>query len=351
MNDQHQVALSIAGISVRYRRNTVLDGLSLDIADNEIMCLLGKSGSGKTTVLKTVAGLLPLDKGVISLRDIIIASASDSIPPDKRNIGIIFQDFALFPHMNVLANVCFGIKRTDRQPEAQARSLLKLVNMDTYATTYPHELSGGQQQRVAIARALASDPDLLLLDEPFSNVDYHLRRCLMTDIRHILKQRGIAAILVTHDTEEAFTFADTLAFIERGRVMQKGSAASLYHNPVSIALADTMGATNWLDAVVVADDRTFVKGLGEIIATATHRFVSGERVRQCIRPDQLIFKVSSSGEGRLVDEVFAGNHRLYTIAVGDLTLLIKQLPDEAATFGVAVTVSVKPHRLLLFDQR
>ena len=351
MNGMHyQSTLVIDAISVQYQHKPILDGLSLTVARDEIMGLLGKSGGGKTTLLKALSGLLPLKQGTILLDGKSVASKHDALPPNKRQIGVIFQDFALFPHMNVLDNVCFGMKRDKQDGDEGAHVLLTTVNMQDYLSAYPHELSGGQQQRVAIARALAAKPKLLLLDEPFSNVDYHLRRQLMIDIRSILKQTGIAAILVTHDTEEAFTFADKLAFMEDGKIVQTGTADDLYHYPVSMALANAMGASNWLDAVVTDSLSTLVAGLGKIMATEPHRFAHGSSVRQCIRPDKLMFQLDLAGKGNIIDRVFAGNSYLYTVAVDDLNLLIQQPPDESFKIGAQVTISVKAHQLLLFNQ-
>lgn len=173
MNETTKMALNVDEISIQYDTKKVLDKLSLQVSDNEIMCLLGQSGSGKTTVLKAIAGILPLTHGSISLDGQLVSSTNALVSPDKRGMGIIFQDYALFPHMSVLDNICFGMKADKQQAKTTAETLLELVKMQGYGSAYPHELSGGQQQRVAIARALAIQPKLLLLDEPFSNVDYH----------------------------------------------------------------------------------------------------------------------------------------------------------------------------------
>jgi len=345
------MALTVDEISVQYETKKVLDELSLQVLDNEIMCLLGQSGSGKTTVLKAIAGILPLEHGVISLDGHIISSTESSVTPEKRGMGIIFQDYALFPHMSVLDNICFGIKADKQQAQQTAETLLELVKMQGYGSAYPHELSGGQQQRVAIARALAIQPKLLLLDEPFSNVDYHLRQQLMADIRHILKQREVSAIFVTHSKEEAFAFADKLAFMEEGKIVQTGSAESLYYQPKSTALAESMGKGNWLDVVVVDQHCTRSEDLGEIISTQAHGFDLGTKVKQFIRPNQISLEADDAGIGKVVDQIFTGDTRLHTVSIGELTLIVNQSSTKHLAVDARVAVTVSAHPAILFESQ
>jgi len=349
MNETINVALNVDEISIQYDTKKVLDKLSLQVSDNEIMCLLGQSGSGKTTVLKAIAGILPLEHGSISLDGQLISSTEALVSPDKRGMGIIFQDYALFPHMSVLDNICFGIKGDKKQAKDTAETLLKLVKMQGYDNAYPHELSGGQQQRVAIARALAIQPKLLLLDEPFSNVDYHLRQQLMADIRHILKQRKVSAIFVTHSKEEAFAFADKLAFMEEGKIVQTGRAESLYYQPQSTALAESMGKGNWLDVVVVDQHCTRAVDLGDIISTQAHDFETGQQLKQFIRPNQISLEVDEAGQGTITDQVFTGDTRLHTVAIGESTLIVNQSSTKMLAVGSQVSVAVSAHPAILFE--
>jgi len=349
MNESKQVALNVDEISVQYDTKKVLDKLSLQVSDNEIMCLLGQSGSGKTTVLKAIAGILPLNHGSISLDGQLISSTEALVSADKRGMGIIFQDYALFPHMSVLDNICFGMKTDKQQAQTTAKSLLELVKMQGYGSVYPHELSGGQQQRVAIARALAIQPKLLLLDEPFSNVDYHLRQQLMTDIRHILKQRKVSAIFVTHSKEEAFAFADKLAFMEEGKIVQTGSAESLYYQPKSTALAESMGKGNWLDVEVVDQHCTRSTDLGDIISTQAHGFEIGQQLKQFIRPNQISLEADTSGQGTITDQIFTGDTRLHTVAIGESTLMVNQSSSKKLTIDTQVAVTVSAHPAILFE--
>lgn len=203
--------LQVENVSCRYNGRNVLEQLSLSVADNEIVCLLGASGCGKTTLLKAIAGLLPLAEGEIRLGATLLDGPGVSVPPEARNIGMIFQDYALFPHLTVADNVGFGLTRLDRPArQQQVEEALTLVKLQGLGDRYPHQLSGGQQQRVAIARALVCKPKLMLLDEPFSNIDTQVRMKLILEIRTLLKQQGIGAIFVSHSKEEAFAFADRL---------------------------------------------------------------------------------------------------------------------------------------------
>jgi iron(III) transport system ATP-binding protein len=349
MNETTKMALNVDEISIQYDTKRVLDKLSLQVSDNEIMCLLGQSGSGKTTVLKAIAGILPLEHGSISLNGQLISSTKALVSPEKRGMGIIFQDYALFPHMSVLDNICFGIKGDKKQAQNTAETLLNLVKMQGYGNTYPHELSGGQQQRVAIARALAIQPKLLLLDEPFSNVDYHLRQQLMTDIRHILKQQNVSAIFVTHSKEEAFAFADKLAFMEEGKIVQTGSAESLYYQPQSTALAESMGKGNWLDVVVVDQHCTKSADLGEIISTKAHGFEVGQLLKQFIRPNQISLEADDAGQGTITDQIFTGETRLQTVAIGESTLMVNQSSTKKLAVDTQVAITVSAHPAILFE--
>lgn len=350
MNETEKYALEIDALSIQYGQKKVLNQLSLQILDNEILCLLGQSGSGKTTVLKAIAGLLPLQHGTISVAGEIISSVENVISPDKRNVGIIFQDYALFPHMTVADNICYGIKEDKQQAAHTVKSLLELVNMEGYDAAYPHELSGGQQQRVAIARALAIKPKLLLLDEPFSNVDHQLRQQLMADIRQILKQRGVAAVFVTHNKAEAFAFADKLAFMEAGSIVQIGTAESLYFQPHSAALAESMGEGNWLDVKIVDQYHALSKDLGEIKSTVPHSLEIGGKVRQFIRPNQLIITRDKQGQGKIINQTFNGDNQIYTVAIGESTLMVNQPLAQKIEVGGLVSITVLDHPAILFNK-
>ena len=222
--------------------HTVVDALSLSLKAGEIGCLLGASGCGKTTVLRAVAGFEPIRAGRIVLDGVVVATAESMLPPERRRIGMMFQDYALFPHLCVADNVAFGLAGTERRlRRRRVAEMLELVGLSERGADFPHELSGGQQQRVALARALAPQPALLLLDEPFSNLDIHTRERLAADLRSLLKASGTTALLVTHDQGEAFALADSIGVMDSGRILQWADAATLYGHPVDRHVAGFIG--------------------------------------------------------------------------------------------------------------
>lgn len=235
--------LSISQLTCGYHGQTILQDLSFTLEQNDIVCLLGASGCGKTTLLKAIAGILPITAGTIKLANQELSTT----PLEQRQIGLIFQDYALFPHLTVAENITFGLQKQSRQQQqAILAKMTALVRLQGLEQRYPHQLSGGQQQRVAIARALACEPKLLLLDEPFSNIDSQVRYQLIEEIRAILKQQNVPAIFVTHSKEEAFVFADKLALMDKGKIVQFGDALTLYQQPNSHFVAEFLGKVNYL---------------------------------------------------------------------------------------------------------
>ncbi len=218
---------------------SVVSDFSISLEQGHIGCLLGASGCGKTTVLRAIAGFEPLRAGSISLGDTVLSTINDQIEPEHRHVGMMFQDYALFPHLNTEKNIAFGLRRHTKSERAhRVEELLALVGLEGAAKRYPHELSGGQQQRVALARALAPAPDLLLLDEPFSNLDIDTRERLAFEVRDILKKTGHTALLVTHNQAEAFAIADRIGVMQQGVIAQWDTPYGLHHNPASAFVAD-----------------------------------------------------------------------------------------------------------------
>lgn len=235
--------LKLDRISLSYdsTRGTVpvVQDLSLCLEQGSIGCLLGASGCGKTTVLRAIAGFEPLRSGSIILGSELLSTPNYMVTPEKRQVGMMFQDYALFPHLNVVQNIGFGLRRWDKQRrQNRVDELLHLANLESSREKYPHELSGGQQQRVALARALAPEPSLLLLDEPFSNLDVDTRERLAFEVRDILKKTGHTAILVTHNQAEAFAIADRIGVMQDGRIAQWDTPYCLHHQPNSPFVAD-----------------------------------------------------------------------------------------------------------------
>ncbi len=226
--------------SYNKKEGVVINGVDLAIEKGKIVCVVGESGSGKTTLTRLVAGLETQDHGVIKLNDKIVASDKVFIPPEDRKIGMVFQDYALFPHLTVYKNVAYGIADS-QDKEVRVAEVLKLVGLEGYANRFPHQLSGGQQQRVALARALAPKPQLLILDEPFSNLDVALKLQLRNEIFDIIKRTNVTAIFVTHDTQDAVAISDEIVVLKKGKIIQQGSSEVLYKSPVDLYVASFFG--------------------------------------------------------------------------------------------------------------
>ena len=317
--------LEIDRLSCSHAGQPAVAGLGLTLAAGELGCLLGPSGCGKTTLLRTIAGLHAPDAGTLRLRGVDALP----LPPEKRGLGFVFQDLALFPHLTVADNVGFGLHRLDRRAR-QARSLdtLALLGLDGLAERYPHELSGGQQQRVALARSLAPRPDLLLLDEPFSSLDADLRGRLREDLRQLLRQLGIAALLVTHDQEEAFAFADRVGVMQAGRLLQWAPGFELYHRPATPFVASFVGEGKFLPARVLAGGR-LATSLGELQAGGDLAFAVGSAVRVLLRPDDLVPSDGGDGMDATVSAVaFRGAETLHTLQLEDGTTLSALFPSH-----------------------
>ncbi|WP_135457134.1 ABC transporter ATP-binding protein [Vibrio echinoideorum] len=339
-------ALSIKDLTCKYESQTILESLSLEVEHGEIVCLLGASGCGKTTLLKAIAGLLPLSSGVMSLNCQVIDDAANWLPPEQRNIGMIFQDYALFPHLTVNQNVAFGLRDMSEQDKAEkVQEMLELVHLDQFGDRYPHQLSGGQQQRVAIARSLAYKPDLLLLDEPFSNIDTQVRHELISQIRKIFKKQGVTAIFVTHSREEAFAFADKMAVMNHGVIEQYGSASELYFHPSSKFVADFLGGGSYLNARRISDIE-FETSLGSIEAKAQTEIEVGAQCALLLRPQHIVATHDVDSNLSVLEQQFMGDHCRYVIEANGQKLLATS--SEALEVGMPVTVKVDTKGVLAF---
>jgi iron(III) transport system ATP-binding protein len=284
--------------------------LSLTLERGEILALLGPSGCGKTTTLRLIAGFELPDAGCVEIRGDKVAGAGVAVPPEARGVGMVFQDYALFPHLSVSANVAFGLPDLERATrERRVRDILDLVGLAALGERFPHELSGGQQQRVALARALAPAPTLMLLDEPFSSLDADLRAVMREEIAQILRTTGTAAVFVTHDQEEAFTLADRVGVLNAGRLEQLDVPYEIYHHPASRFVAEFVGAADFLRGFVT--EAGIVTEIGTIPNPGGHPV--GIPVDVMIRPDDIDFIPHPEGEVAVVSRRFQGAEHLYRL--------------------------------------
>lgn len=326
-------ALELEALTLSYRSGSatqrVVQDLSIKVNRGEIISLLGPSGCGKTTVLRAIAGFQPVQSGRIVLMQREVSSPTVHVPPERRKIGMVFQDYALFPHLDVAGNVGFGLHAmTAAERQHRVAELLHLVGMAELALRSPHELSGGQQQRVALARALAPRPELLLMDEPFSNLDVELRERLAIEVRDLLKETGTTAIIVTHDQHEAFAVADRIAVLAEGHLQQWGTAMDLYHRPVNRFVADFIGEGVMISGVVDAQGY-LINVLGKFPCELSDvALKAGDRAEMLVRPDDIQHDDDSPLKARVVSKAFRGAQFLYTLALPAGQHLVSLVPSH-----------------------
>ena len=301
--------LALEGVSKRFAGGPAVERLTLGVARGEILGLVGPSGCGKTTTLRLIAGFETPDEGEVRIGGRTVAGPAGRtfVPPEERGVGIVFQDYALFPHLTVADNVAFGLAAGERR--RRTREVLDLVGLAAFGARYPHELSGGQQQRVALARALAPAPALILLDEPFSNVDAELRAQLREQVREVLSTTGTTAVFVTHDHEEAFTLADRVGVLNAGRLEQLDAPEVVYHEPATPFVAEFVGDADFLVGTVT--EAGIVTELGAFPNPGGLR--GGTRVRLMIRPDDIAFAPTPGGEAVIVRRDFRGPVNVYCL--------------------------------------
>jgi iron(III) transport system ATP-binding protein len=323
--------IRLDGVTKRFGAMTAVDGASLCVGRGEVVALLGPSGCGKTTLLRLVAGFERPDEGAVEVAERRVADATTWIPPEERRVGMVFQDYALFPHLTVAENVGFGLPR--RQRPRRVPELLDIVGLDELGRRYPHELSGGQQQRVALARALAPEPELVLLDEPWSNVDPFLRESLRAEVAEIFRPLEVTVVLVTHDREEAFSLADRIALMRDGCVVQEGTSEELYFSPASRWAAEFVGAANVLPGRVV----------GDVVETSVGAFpangASGlEAAQVLVRPELLELEPDASGAAEVVGREFRGHDVFYRVLLDGVELVSHRPSTEVVPLGARVSI-------------
>ncbi|WOA52764.1 ABC transporter ATP-binding protein [Dickeya solani] len=338
--------LTIASLSCRYPQLSVLENVSFSVHEGEMVCLLGASGDGKTTLLKSIAGLLSQEQGRIVIAGQKADSQAQSAEPSPRVVGMVFQDDVLFPHLTVMENITFGLRgKSSEEVSTLAMDAVGLMQLETFTRCYPHELSREQNQRAALARALACQPKLLLLDEPFSSVDSQIRYRLISELRQILRQRQIATLFATSDREDAFAFADHLILIHDGGIVQQGFSADLYYRPVNRYVASFMGNTNYLP-VKISGDRQWQSFLGEHQATRALKLPHGARYDWLIRPQEIALALDEEGSGVIEDRLFMGTSNFYRVRVNELALQVQS--GNWFEPGQPVRLSIRTDQPVLF---
>jgi iron(III) transport system ATP-binding protein len=341
-------ALRLENVSLHYGTVKALDQVSFDVASGSILCLLGSSGSGKSSALRVIAGLERPTSGRITIQDSVVAGDGQHVEPERRHVGMVFQDFALFPHLTIKANVGFGIRHADRgQAETTVMALLRDVGLADRADRYPHMLSGGERQRVALARALAPKPSILLMDEPFSSLDPRLRDQVREQTVDLLRRTGTTTVLVTHDPVEAMRVADRIGALSQGRLVQFGTAADIYQRPCSPQMACVFGHVNSVEGAV--ENGAVLTPLGAFPVAA--EAPSGPAI-VCVRPQHLRLETGGPGVRAIVTGVTCvGDVTEVQLRVNDLRL-VARVPDRAAfEVGDDPRVCVDPSRLFVFPQR
>jgi iron(III) transport system ATP-binding protein len=340
--------LTLEDLSRRYGDTLALDRVSLDIAPSEILCLLGPSGCGKSTLLRIAAGIERPSSGRVLLDGQEVAGPDAFVPPEQRGVGLMFQDFALFPHLTILDNVAFGLKSlTRREAKAEAHAALERVGLGHYANEYPHILSGGEQQRVALARAITPRPSVLLMDEPFSGLDLRLREKMREETLAILHETRATSIVVTHDAEEAMRMGDRVALMRRGRVVQTGNALELYRSPKDILAARTFSDLNELAARI--DRGSALTPLGRFAANG---LPDGTDAIVCVR--QRGVRLLEAGQGvpaRVLDARFLGDSALVEVAVQglDAPLFARVKESDVPPQGAEIGVGIDTGAVLVFE--
>ncbi|NNC92049.1 MAG: ABC transporter ATP-binding protein [Acidimicrobiia bacterium] len=330
--------LEAAGLTKRFGDHLAVDDASFHVAEGETLALLGPSGCGKTTLLRLLTGLTAADAGSVFLAGETLSGPGLHVPPERRRVGMVFQDWALFPHLTVEKNVAYGL---GRENGGWAREALELVGLADLGDRYPQDLSGGQAQRVAVARALAPRPRVLLLDEPFSNLDTELRVKLRSEVAGLMREVGMTAVFVTHDQEEAFVVGDQVAVMRAGQILQQGTPTEVYEHPSTAWLAAFVGEANLIDAE--AAGATASTMFGELRLTAP---ASGS-CRVAIRPEHLL--IGNGGDGRVTAVEFYGHDTSYAVQFAATSIQVRRMAAPRFQPGDSVSLTYSGPDVVAFS--
>lgn len=341
--------LELDSVTHRYEKSLTLDAVTLSLDRGDIGCVLGPSGCGKTTLLRCIAGFESVTGGSIRVDGVTNSSTTMNLPPEKRRIGMVFQDYALLPHLTARQNVLFALHELTRAAaDKTADDMLARVGLVEFGDRYPHQLSGGQQQRIAIARALAPKPALLLMDEPFSSIDGSMRSGLGRQIKELLKSLGTTALVATHDHHDAFSLSDAVGVMRRGRLLQWDTAYDIYHRPMSRFVAEFVGRGVWLNGRVTSESEVEIE-IGKARGSMTNTYAPGTAVELFLRPDDVVHDDASSLQAKVVERRFRGSEFLYELQLPSGAIVLSSVPshhDHAV--GEMIGIRLETEHMVVF---
>ena len=341
MSAQSSPGIRLDHVSKNYGAIEAVTNVSLELPRGQLLALLGPSGCGKTTTLRLIAGFESLDDGTIEIGGQQVANRNRQTPPERRRVGMVFQEYALFPHLTVAENIRFGLHQAPDDADRRVAAVTEMVGLRGLEKRLPHELSGGQQQRVALARALAPEPDVILLDEPFSNLDASLRVRVRAEVRAILRAAGATAVFVTHDQEEAMSLVDSVAVMLDGRVQQVASPQQLYHQPATRAVAEFIGDANFFPGH--AHGQTVVSELGQLVL----QYAMRGPVDVLVRPENVTVKPApASSRSRVKRVLFFGHDQLVTLELPSGRLLDARV-SPIYNFAIGQPVAIQVNGLVM----
>ncbi len=341
INQPPRVMLRCVGVTKQYTPSGAgAHDVSLEVTEGQILALVGPSGCGKTTLLRVIAGLESPDEGTIDVDGRPVTGKGVFVQPEFRSVGFVFQDYALFPHMTVESNISYGLPRTVPNRGQRVDELLDLVNLSDRRNRRPHELSGGERQRVALARALAPSPKILLMDEPFSNLDPNLSARLQLEVREILHEAGITVVFVTHDQEAALSMGDVIAVMDRGRIQQVGAPDMAFHSPVNRFVAAFLGEADFIPAEPTAVESRVLTELGEAEVSGALTLDVEADIDLMVRPEDLSISADDIGNGRVVGRIFSGAFYDYSVEL-DSGVVCRAMASHANTIEIGARVSLR----------
>ena len=346
--------LIISNLSLTFEsKNKVLSNINFHIDDSEIGCILGPSGCGKTSLLRAIAGFESVSSGSILKDGVCITNSVENTPVSNRNMGMVFQDYALFPNMDVKSNIAFGLKNsTELEKDNRVNYLLDLVNLVDCKNKYPHELSGGEQQRIALARALAPSPDIILMDEPFSNIDQDIKEELVSHVRLLLKELAITSIIVTHDQNEAFNLADKVAIMNNGTIQQVGIPYDIYHKPVNKFVANFIGLGTFLP-LKKNNKGDFEIPLGPLDNNRIkNELTKFDNLEMLIRPDDIIHNDLSMKKAKILEKQFRGAEFLYKLLYNNEHQILCYAPSHHNhEIGELIGIEIDIQHYVIFERQ